>query len=223
MTIGLGSCACHALVDLFATERTWVALAEEVAPHQAGYRFVSWTNVLPDELMDGYCALSESFSEEASIGDLALEREVWDASRVRDREALARKTGRNTVGTAAFAPDGSSVGFTEIVIRDASPQRGIQSGTLVPRPHRGHLGLAMKLVNHARAREQFPLCQRLITGNAGVNLHMNAVNDRLGYQVIEAPARHAAEGVTEATRRSGSPDGDRFGASARQRPLSLLK
>jgi hypothetical protein len=30
-----------------------------------------------------------------------------------------------------------------------------------------------------------PLCQRLITGNAGVNLHMNAVNDRLGYQVLE--------------------------------------
>jgi GNAT superfamily N-acetyltransferase len=174
------------LVDLFATERTWAALAEEVAPHHAGYRFVSWTNVLLDELMDGYCALNESFYEEAPIGDLAVEREVWDARRVRDREALARKTGRNTVGTAAVAPGGSFAGFTEIVIRDASPQRGIQSGTLVPRPHRGHrLGLAMKLVNHARVREQFPLCQRLITGNAGVNLHMNAVNERLGYQVVE--------------------------------------
>jgi GNAT superfamily N-acetyltransferase len=174
------------LVDLFATERTWAALAEEIAPHHAGYRFVSWTNVLLDELMDGYCALNESFYEEAPIGDLAVEREVWDTRRVRDREALARKTGRNTVGTAAVAPDGSFAGFTEIVIRDASPQRGIQSGTLVPRPHRGHrLGLAMKLVNHARVREQFSLCQRLITGNAGVNLHMNAVNERLGYQVVE--------------------------------------
>jgi hypothetical protein len=38
---------------------------------------------------------------------------------------------------------------------------------------------------HARVWEQFPLCQRLIASNAGVNQHMNAVNDRLGYQVVE--------------------------------------
>jgi GNAT superfamily N-acetyltransferase len=174
------------LVDLFATEPTWQAFVEEVAPHHAEYRFMSWTNVLPDELLDGYCALLESFNEEAPIGDLQVEREVWDGKRVRDREALGRKSGRITVGTAAVAPDGSVAGFTEIVIRDVSPQRGFQSGTLVPKAHRGHrLGLALKLINHARVREQFPLCQRLLTGNAGANLHMNAVNDRLGYQVVE--------------------------------------
>jgi GNAT superfamily N-acetyltransferase len=174
------------LVDLFATEATWAVLADEVAPHHAGYRFVSWTNALPDELMDDYCALLGSFNEEAPIGDLHVEREAWDAKRVRDQEALRRKSGRVRVGTAAVAPDGSVAGFTEIAIRDASPHRGFQSATLVLRAHRGHrLGLAMKLVNQARVREQFPLCQRLLTGNAGVNLHMNVVNDRLGYQIVE--------------------------------------
>jgi hypothetical protein len=52
--------------------------------------------------------------------------------------------------------------------------------------HRGHaLGLAMKIANHRAVRRLYPECRVLVTGNAGVNVAMNAVNDRLGYREIE--------------------------------------
>ena len=52
--------------------------------------------------------------------------------------------------------------------------------------HRGHrLGLAMKLATHRRLVELFPACGYVETGNAGVNAAMNAVNERLGYRVVE--------------------------------------
>ena len=52
--------------------------------------------------------------------------------------------------------------------------------------HRGHrLGLAMKLATHRRLAELFPSCAYVETGNAGVNAAMNAVNERLGYRVVE--------------------------------------
>ena len=52
--------------------------------------------------------------------------------------------------------------------------------------HRGHaLGVAIKVANHQQLREHFPRCRRLITGNADVNVAMNAVNDALGYEEVE--------------------------------------
>jgi hypothetical protein len=64
--------------------------------------------------------------------------------------------------------------------------RGFQSGTLVLPEHRGHaLGLAMKVANQRAVRRLYPDCRVLVTGNAGVNVAMNVVNDRLGYREVE--------------------------------------
>ena len=77
-------------------------------------------------------------------------------------------------------------GLTEAVLNDHAPQRGFQSGTLVLPEHRGRgLGLAMKVANHRAIRAAFPQCRVLMTGNAGVNAAMNAVNERLGYREVE--------------------------------------
>ena len=38
---------------------------------------------------------------------------------------------------------------------------------------------------HRRMLELFPECAYVETGNAGVNAAMNAVNERLGYRVVE--------------------------------------
>ena len=43
----------------------------------------------------------------------------------------------------------------------------------------------MKLATHRRLVELFPSCAYVETGNAGVNAAMNAVNERLGYRVVE--------------------------------------
>jgi GNAT superfamily N-acetyltransferase len=174
------------IVDLVETEPSWVALEEEVADRHEGYRLVSWQDTVPDEYLAGFCRMNEAFNEEAPSGDLELEAEVWDEQRVRDSERQNLAGGRHLLAVAAIAADGTMAGVTEIVVNKHAPHRGFQSGTLVLPEHRGHaLGLAMKLANHRTARSAFPECRVLITGNAGVNVAMNAVNERLGYRDIE--------------------------------------
>ncbi len=174
------------VVDLVETESLWEGLGREALSNSAGYRLVTWYDDVPDEHMDGYCRLNEAFNGEAPTGELELEDEVWDAERVRSRESRHREAGRHDVVTAALAPDGSMAGLTEAGTNLNSPGRGFQSGTLVLAEHRGRgLGVAMKVANHRALRARFPECRILVTGNAGVNAAMNAVNDRLGYRSVE--------------------------------------
>jgi ribosomal protein S18 acetylase RimI-like enzyme len=174
------------IVDLVETEPTWAALEEEVAGRHEGYRLVGWQDSVPDELLAGFCRINEGFNEEAPSGDLELQAEAWDEQRVRDSERQNLAAGRHVLGVAAVAPAGEMAGLTEIVVNRYAPHRGFQSGTLVLPEHRGRaLGLAMKLANHRAARTVFPDCRVLLTGNAGVNVAMNAVNDRLGYRATE--------------------------------------
>ena len=174
------------IVDLVETEPTWDALAYEAAARMDGYSLVAWADVVPEELMAGFCHLNEAFNDEAPSGELELEAEVWDAGRVRKAEAQRRRTGRRMFAVAALAPDGMMVGVTEAMVNEHAPNRGFQSGTLVLPLHRGHaLGLAMKVANHRAVRAAFPRCRILMTGNAGVNAAMNAVNDKLGYREVE--------------------------------------
>jgi hypothetical protein len=52
--------------------------------------------------------------------------------------------------------------------------------------HRGHrLGLAIKLATHRALLRAFPDCEVVRTGNADVNEHMNAVNELMGYRLVE--------------------------------------
>jgi GNAT superfamily N-acetyltransferase len=174
------------IVDLVETEPSWAALEREVAGRHEGYRLVSWQDTVPDEHLAGFCRMNEAFNEEAPSGDLELEAEVWDEQRVRDSERQNLAGGRHLLAVAAIAADGTMAGVTEIMVNKYAPHRGFQSGTLVLPEHRGHaLGLAMKLANHRATRLAFPECRVLITGNAGVNVAMNAVNERLGYRDTE--------------------------------------
>lgn len=174
------------VVDLVETEPSWAALEETTAPRHTGYRLVAWRDGVPEEVVGDYCRLNEMFFEQAPMGELDLEPEKWDETRVRMRESFNARTGRHDVSAGAIAADGRLVAFTEVFTSDSAPWRGIQSGTLVDPDHRGHgLGLAIKLVNHRQLREHFPQCRVLLTGNADVNAAMNAVNDMLGYREVE--------------------------------------
>lgn len=174
------------IVDLAETEASWEMLAHEASARSEGYTLVPWIDVVPEELLAGFCRLNEAFNDLAPSGELELEAEIWDEARVRDGEALNAKVGRHVFAVAALDGDGEMVGVTEAMLNDNAPQRGFQSGTLVLPEHRGHaLGLAMKVANHQAVRAAFPQCQILMTGNAGVNAAMNAVNDRLGYREVE--------------------------------------
>lgn len=174
------------ILDLAGRADAWPALAAEAAPRHTGYRLVTYHDVVPDELLEGYCLLNESFNDEAPTGDLDVEREVFDEARVREKERVFRATSRSEVATVAVAPDGAVVGYTELVVSRHAPERAVQGGTLVRPEHRGHgLGLAMKVANLRALGERFPAVRRIITGNADVNAHMNAVNERLGFREVE--------------------------------------
>jgi GNAT superfamily N-acetyltransferase len=174
------------VVDLIGTEPLWDALESEVRGRCVGYTLVEWTDRVPDEHITGYCRINEAFLAQMPLGELDLEPEVWTAERVRTRNEESRRGGRRELAVAALSPDGEMVGLTEVVLNEHAPHRGFQSGTLVLPEHRGRgLGLLMKLRNHRRLRAEHPACAVLMTGNAGVNVAMNAVNERLGYREVE--------------------------------------
>jgi GNAT superfamily N-acetyltransferase/RimJ/RimL family protein N-acetyltransferase len=174
------------VVDLPATEHLWEELEAKAAPEHSDYRIETWCDGVPDELVPGYCRLSELFNEQAPMGELELRAERWDVDRVRSREQRNRATGRVDQCAGAVAPDGTLVGVTEVGVDVHAPHWGFQSGTIVAPEHRGHrLGLAVKVANHRRLREDFPECRVLVTGNADVNAPMNAVNEALGYREVE--------------------------------------
>lgn len=174
------------VVDLPATEALWDGLTAAALRHSSGYEIVTWLDEVPEGWLEGYCRLNEAFNEEAPLGELELEAEVWDVTRVRGLEARARAIGRRVLAAAAVSPDGEMVGLSELVVSDHAPQRGFQSGTLVLAGHRGHrLGILMKVTNHRATRKVFPECRVLMTGNADVNAAMNRVNADLGYRAVE--------------------------------------
>jgi len=56
----------------------------------------------------------------------------------------------------------------------------------VTRPHRGHrLGLLVKTAMLDWLAEAEPQLERIVTGNAAVNQHMIAINEELGYELLE--------------------------------------
>lgn len=174
------------LVDLATAPKSWDPLDTEVAAALSGYRLELVVDRVPDEHLDGFCALLSAFLGEAPSGDLDLRRAEWTPQRVRDGEERASRSGRVWLCGLAVAPDGRLCGFSDLRIHRADPRHASVGGTLVLPGHRGHrLGLGMKLLTHRTVHELFPECAHVETGNAGVNAAMNAVNAQLGYRVVE--------------------------------------
>jgi GNAT superfamily N-acetyltransferase len=173
-------------LDVAASEPRWGELEAEAAPHHSAYRLVAWRDHVPDDLVDGYCRLNDAFNEEAPTGELDIEAESWTAARVRQREDRFIRGGRVQLGVLAVAPDGTVAAMTEMVVTASAPATAMQGGTLVVPAHRGRrLGMGVKVANLRALRSAFPTCAQVVTGNADVNAAMNAVNDRLGFRVVE--------------------------------------
>lgn len=173
-------------VDLTTAPAGWPALDAEVAAALGGYRVEVVQERIPDEYVDGLCALLGAFIGEIPSGDLELEDALWTPERLREGEDRAIAIGALQVVALAVAPDGELCGFSDLRANRRDPRHASVGGTLVLPGHRGHrLGLAMKLGTHRRIRELLPDCGYVQTGNAGVNAAMNRVNAQLGYRVVE--------------------------------------
>jgi RimJ/RimL family protein N-acetyltransferase len=71
----------------------------------------------------------------------------------------------------------------------AIPDWGFQMLTAVTREHRGHrLGLLVKIAMLELLAAEEPQVERIETFNAESNGHMIAVNEALGYTVVDPPS-----------------------------------
>ncbi len=161
-------------------------LRAQAARHHAGYRVDTWLDRCPDEHLAAYCRLKSMMMTEAPAGDLEVEDEVWDESRLRESETELTASGRQRYVCVALAPDGSMVGHTELVVPSYDVGAVYQWDTLVLGEHRGHrLGLAIKAANLAVVQAAHPALTSVQTFNAESNTAMIAVNEAMGFVPVE--------------------------------------
>jgi GNAT superfamily N-acetyltransferase len=159
-------------------------LEEDARRHAAGYRLVEWTGPCPREWEHGRLEVGRRMSTDAPQGDLEVEAEAWDAARLRQVERVVAAMDRATSTSAAVAPDGTLVGYTELAVPRATPALAYQFDTIVLPAHRGkRLGLLLKVVNLRALQVRSPATRRVVTMNAASNAPMIRVNEQLGFRV----------------------------------------
>lgn len=159
------------------------AQAEQAA---AGYSLLHWTGDVPQSQLAGVAAVNgEAFADMPH--DPGYQPQRWDIERVREsgRRAAARGLRSHTVA-ARHDATGELAGLTEMAIDPAHPRWGFQELTAVARAHRGHrLGLLIKVAMLELLREREPQLETVLTGNAGSNRYMIAINEMLGFEVLD--------------------------------------
>ena len=156
------------------------ARAEEAA---GGYSLVSWQGPTPEELIYQTAAIEVAMQD--APRDPGVEPDTWDADRIRKTEQQAVAFGRRTYSVAARHDDSHAlVALTQIGADPGVPGWGFQAITAVLAGHRGHrLGLLLKVANLELVLSQEPGLHSIVTGNAGPNQHMIAINELLGFRV----------------------------------------
>lgn len=117
--------------------------------------------------------------------DEGVEPEVWDDDRIRQFEGAAMRAGQQFYAVAArHDATGDLAALTQLRTDPDNPGWGFQAITAVLREHRGHrLGLLLKIAMLDLLAEQGAGVERIITGNAGGNEHMIAINEQLGFEI----------------------------------------
>jgi GNAT superfamily N-acetyltransferase len=169
-------------------EGTLTRLREQAEQAAAGYSLVSWTGLVPEELIEQTAALYAALGDAPQ--DPGAEPEMWDAQRVRELvNGLRPRYGLRYYSVAAVpGATGEMAALTEMAVDPADPGWGHQMITAVARKHRGHrLGLLVKAAMLELLAASEPQLERIVTWNARSNTHMIAVNEALGYTVLGPP------------------------------------
>lgn len=161
----------------------WEAAA---APYHRDYRIETFTDKVPDELLESYCYLLNQLAVDAPSGDIQFEPEGLTPAAHRIQRVRSKEQGHTVVETLAIDGSGEAVAQSTLVARADDPHNVWQWGTLVRRDHRGHrLGLAVKARNLRALQSAFPECRKVVTSNSEENDHMLAVNVTMGFEPVE--------------------------------------
>jgi GNAT superfamily N-acetyltransferase len=161
-------------------------VGEPVHP-PTGYRIVQWVERAPDDVVGGAAYLTGRMSVDSPMGEMDYQQESWDAARYREKEAEMVARHRTRLATAVVHVEtGAVAGLTEIGVNRDHPEVAYQWTTIVDPDHRGHgLGLVLKSWNHRLLTERVPDTKLLNTWNAASNSFMIAVNETLGFEVVD--------------------------------------
>jgi RimJ/RimL family protein N-acetyltransferase len=187
-------------------------LRRQAEPAARGYSLVSWRGAPPpEEYLDGVAAVANAMND--APHSPGFEPEQIDAQRVRDSAQLITALGVRYYSVAARCDEtGELAGLTQLAVDPLAPDWGHQHLTAVARAHRGHrLGLLVKVAMMELLAETEPGLERVITGNADVNQHMIAINEALGFRVLDRWP-HWQLDVAQATQAAGSRAGEAAGA-----------
>jgi GNAT superfamily N-acetyltransferase len=176
-------------VDAEAHARA-AALRATAAGQAAGYSLVGWSGRAPDEFMDGVASLHTAMNDAPRSAGVQERR--WDADRVQREfyELLAAVGSRSHEVAAIHDATGEMAALTMVELDPEVPDWGNQQHTAVARPHRGHrLGMLVKTAMLDRLATAEPQLRHILTGNAAVNDHMIAINEALGFEILEPQLR----------------------------------
>jgi GNAT superfamily N-acetyltransferase len=175
------------------------ALRSAAAQAAAGYTLVTWAGRTPDEYLDGSAAVFNAMSD--APRDPGHEPRVWDAARVREQIDDQRELigNRSYLVAALHAATGEMAAVTAVEVDPEYPDWGYQEITAVTRTHRGHrLGLLVKAAMLDWLATAEPALERIVTWNAAANKHMIAVNEAMGYELLDPQSRSYDLAVADA-------------------------
>ncbi len=150
----------------------------------AEYSLISWTGPCPGEYADQVAAVSNALEDAPRAP--GTKPEYLNEQRIRQFEHRVQVQGMRYYSVAAQCRgNGELAALTQLAVDPAGTGWGFQDITAVTRPHRGHrLGLLVKLAMLDMLAGAEPGLGRILTGNAGGNRHMIAINEELGFRVL---------------------------------------
>lgn len=166
-------------------------LATQAAAAAAGYRLERLQAPLADDVLAELVEVSAAIND-APMGGLTFEDEVFDVQRLRDHEQAQRLSGNLVYRIVArHEPTGVAGGHTLVVFSPRHPTFAWQGDTAVAREHRGRrLGLLLKTAMMRWIAEVQPQIEMIETWNNVDNRFMIDVNEALGYRLSRVFTTH---------------------------------
>jgi GNAT superfamily N-acetyltransferase len=174
-------------VDQDAVQRLWA----EAQAAAANYRLERLLPPVAEETLQEMIEVTAAIND-APMGQLTFEDEVFDLQRMRDVEAAREGRGDQSYRVIArHRETGEIGGHTNVVISPHRRNLGFQADTAVARSHRGHrLGLLVKIDMMRWLAETEPQLEVVETWNNADNRFMINVNEAIGYRLSQVYATY---------------------------------
>lgn len=169
-----------AAVDPDAVARLWT----QASIAAADYELVRLVPPLDDDLLSELVEVTAAIND-APMGDLSYEHEVFDLARLVDHQTAGLRRGdRRYRILARHRTTGELAGHTELAVHGRQATLGRQADTTVARAHRGRrLGLLLKIDMMRWLAQVEPQLVTIKTYNNADNDFMIKVNEALGYRL----------------------------------------